>query len=160
MKFLSLLLAAATDSATTTSSADPAGGGDFFSTWGIWIILLAVLVVMFVFNFRARKKQETEMKNKMDALKPGDNIETIGRIYGTIVSIDNDNETILIKTGDDEHCGYIKIDKLAVYRTIPELSPVVEENLPENNQQTEQEQEQATSANEPIENNEQEEKAE
>lgn len=158
MKFLSLLLAAATDSAATTSSAGAAGGGDFFSTWGIWIILLAVLVVMFVFNFRARKKQETEMKNKMDALKPGDNIETIGRIYGTIVSIDNDNETILIKTGDDEHCGYIKIDKLAVYRTIPELSPVVEENLPENNQQTEQEQ--AASANEPAENNVQEEKAE
>lgn len=158
MKFLSLLLAAATDSAATTSSAGAAGGGDFFSTWGIWIILLVVLVVMFVFNFRARKKQETEMKNKMDALKPGDNIETIGRIYGTIVSIDNDNETILIKTGDDEHCGYIKIDKLAVYRTIPELSPVVEENLPENNQQTEQEQ--AASANEPAENNVQEEKAE
>lgn len=158
MKFLSLLLAAATDSAATTSSAGAAGGGDFFSTWGIWIILLAVLVVMFVFNFRARKKQETEMKNKMDALKPGDDIETIGRIYGTIVSIDNDNETILIKTGDDEHCGYIKIDKLAVYRTIPELSPVAEENLPENNQQTEQEQ--AASANEPAENNVQEEKAE
>lgn len=158
MKFLSFLLTAAADSAVGTSSSDAASGGDFFSTWGIWIILLAVLIVMFVFNFRARKKQETEMKNKMDALKPGDNIETIGRIYGTIVSIDNDNETILIKTGDDEHCGYIKIDKLAVYRTIPELSPVAEETLPEQEQQTEQEQ--TTSVDEPVENNAQEEKAE
>lgn len=62
----------------------------------------------------------------MSALKPGDRIETIGRIYGTIVSVDNEENTVVILTGDDEHSSYVKLDKMAIYRTIVNQPPMPE----------------------------------
>lgn len=123
MKFLLISLLA---SANNSSSAAATGFSGFLSRYGIWIIIIALFAFMFVFSSRQRKKQEKEIEEKMNALKPGDQVETIGRIYGTIVSVDSDANTVVIVTGDDEHPSYIKLDKMAIYRTIVEQPPMPE----------------------------------
>jgi len=102
------------------------GFAGFMAKYGMWI-LLAVFVGVWIFmGMRQRKKQEQEINEKMNALKPGDKVETIGRIYGTIVSVNSDENTLVLLTGDEDHPSYVKVDKMAVYRTIVDLPPVEE----------------------------------
>lgn len=116
-----LLEATASDSASGSS-------GSSLTTWVMWIIIIAIFVLMFVFSGRQRKKQEKEMNDRMNALKVGDKVETVGRIYGTIVEINEEENTLVLLTGSDELPGYIKVDKMAVYRTINDFVPVAEES--------------------------------
>lgn len=115
-----LLEAAASDA--TSSSA-----GSSWATWGMWIIIIAIFVLMFVFSGRQRKKQEKEMNDRMSALKVGDKVETVGRIYGKIVEINDEENSLVLLTGSDELPGYIKVDKMAIYRTINDFVPAAEE---------------------------------
>ena len=81
MNFLINLLSSGSD-----STAAPAGctAGDAL----IWVIPLALLVGFWILQGRQRKKQQEEVQKKMDALKVGDVVKTIGLIYGEIVEID------------------------------------------------------------------------
>ena len=127
MNFLINLLSSGTD-----STAAPAGctAGDAL----IWIIPLALLVGFWILQSRQRKKQQEEVQKKMDALKVGDVVKTIGLIYGEIVEIDRDMETFVLKTGSEENCSFIKVDKMAIYQVIPPIEPQPEEQFGEEGQ--------------------------
>jgi len=122
MKFLfNLLNAAATSS----------GGGEKTSDngWVIWLILIGVCVVMFVISSRQRKKQQAQIEERMNALKPGDRILTIGLINAAIEEI-YDNGTILISTGSGDKISYLLIERNAIYKTINE-DPAFQPEAPE-----------------------------
>lgn len=113
--------------ATASSGSDSStSSGTNWTSLVMWIIIIGIFVLMFVFSGRQRKKQEKEMNDRMSSLKIGDKIETIGRIYGTIVEIDDEENTVVLLTGSDEFPGYVKVDKMAVYRTINDVVPVLE----------------------------------
>lgn len=127
MNFLINLLSSGSD-----STAAPAGctAGDAL----IWVIPLALLVGFWILQGRQRKKQQEEVQKKMDALKVGDVVKTIGLIYGEIVEIDRDMETFVLKTGSEENCSFIKVDKMAIYQVIPPIDPQPEEQFGEEGQ--------------------------
>lgn len=104
----------------TSASSTQTPAPNFFQQYGIWIIFAVFIIIYIVFTYRRNKKQQAEVKEKMNALKPGDKIETIGRIYGTIVEVNDAENTLVIRTGSEDNPGYVKVDKLAVYRTIPD----------------------------------------
>ena len=114
-KMFNILYSLATSAET---SVDQGGFAGFISRYGLLIVIAVLFIGMIWFSSRQRKKQEKEMNDKLSSLKVGDKIETIGRIYGTIVSVNEEENTIIILTGDEEHPGYVKLDKMAVYRTI------------------------------------------
>ncbi len=127
MNFLINLLSSGSD-----STVAPAGctAGDAL----IWVIPLALLVGFWILQGRQRKKQQEEVQKKMDALKVGDVVKTIGLIYGEIVEIDRDMETFVLKTGSEENCSFIKVDKMAIYQVIPPIDPQPEEQFGEEGQ--------------------------
>ncbi len=127
MNFLINLLSSGSD-----STAAPAGctAGDAL----IWVIPLALLVGFWILQGRQRKKQQEEVQKKMDALKVGDVVKTIGLIYGEIVEIDRDMETFVLKTGSEENCSFIKVDKMAIYQVIPPIDPQPVEQFGEEGQ--------------------------
>ncbi len=127
MNFLINLLSSGSD-----STAAPAGctAGDAL----IWVIPIALLVGFWILQGRQRKKQQEEVQKKMDALKVGDVVKTIGLIYGEIVEIDRDMETFVLKTGSEENCSFIKVDKMAIYQVIPPIDPQPEEQFGEEGQ--------------------------
>lgn len=100
------------------TSANQGGFAGFIARYGLLIVIAVLFIGMIWFSSRQRKKQEKEMNDKLSSLKIGDKIETIGRIYGTIVSVNEEENTIIVLTGDEDHSGYVKLDKMAVYRTI------------------------------------------
>ena len=95
----------------------------------IWLPLIGMLVIFWVIQGRQRKKQQAEVQKKMDSLKIGDVVKTIGLIYGEIVEIDRDMDTFVLKTGSEENYSFIKIDKMAIYQVIPPLNAQPEAEL-------------------------------
>ena len=119
MKLLLNLLAEATSS-NQDGLNQPNNG------WIVWLILIGLCVVMFIVSSRSRKKQQQQIEDRLNALKPGDRISTIGLIQGVIEEIYEDG-IILISTGSDDKKSYLTIERNAIYRTIPELDPIPEE---------------------------------
>jgi preprotein translocase subunit YajC len=65
------------------------------------LLPLILLVVVFYFMLiRPQQKRDKETRQMLEALKVGDNITTIGGIYGKIVSIKD--EVLTIETGTDK----------------------------------------------------------
>ena len=84
---------------TTPGTAAPAGnvaengapagteqGENPMGSWPLYL-LLGLLVLMFVFSSRSRKKQEAKRREMLDAIKKGDTVTSIGGIIGTVVEV-------------------------------------------------------------------------
>ena len=101
----------------------PQGGN-----WFIWV-LLGVLVLMLVysaFSGKKRRQQAEEAKQKREAIEPGFNVMTIGGITGTVVSVNEEENSFVLETGSDDNKSYIKFDKLAIYSSSNPNEPVEE----------------------------------
>ncbi len=84
--FLNLL-----DAAAETPTA-PTGG---FGQYGLMIVYLVVIgLVFFFFIIRPQKKKQKEEEKMRNSIQVGDEITTIGGIYGKIVSIKEDSYVI------------------------------------------------------------------
>lgn len=123
MNFLFNLLAEA--SSSISSSGDPQQQNPLSNLW-VWLIPIGAIIILMVISSRQRKKQQEVATQKLNNIKVGDQVKTIGLIYGEIVEVDPDMETFVIKTGSDANPSYIKVDKMAIYQVIPPLSAVVE----------------------------------
>ena len=106
--------------------------------WVMWVILAVAFVLMIAMTIIPRKKQQKQTQNMMDSLKKGDRVMTIGRIVGTIVAIDNSNNTVTIQSGEGDKASILVIDKLAIGMVINqnasapvEAAPVKEEKKEE-----------------------------
>ena len=103
---------AMTETATNvTNSGGGAGGG------GSFMPLLSIILVFVVFYFLLilpQKKQEKKQRAMIDALVPGDEVVTIGGIYGNVVSVKDD--TLVIETSADK--TKLKIAKSSVSRCV------------------------------------------
>ena len=82
--------AAATEATTTAARA---GGGDLVMT----IVMMVAMVAIFYFLLiRPQRKKDKQVKNMLAALKPGDKICTIGGIYCTIASLNEEDVTVTV----------------------------------------------------------------
>ena len=65
----------------TAAQPAPAGSGSF------WIMILAMIAIMYFFMWRPESKRRKQMENFRNNLKKGDKIITAGGIYGTVKEI-------------------------------------------------------------------------
>ena len=70
---------------------------NFFSTYGIFIILI---IAMFAIMIIPQRRRDKKIKAMLAALKPGDRVRTIGGSYGTISSVRDD--VIILSVGPDK----------------------------------------------------------
>ena len=59
----------------------PAAGGSF------WIMIIAMIAVMYFFMWRPESKRRKQMENFRKGLKKGDKVITAGGIYGTVKEV-------------------------------------------------------------------------
>lgn len=71
-----------------TTEAQPAG-----SPWSFWIMIGAMILIMYFFMWRPERKRRKQMEEFRNGLKKGDKIITAGGIYGTIKEV---HETSLL----------------------------------------------------------------
>ena len=71
------LLQAATDAAA------PAMGGN----WSFWVMIVAMVAIMYFFMWRPEQKRRKEMQKFRDGLKAGDKVITAGGIYAVVKEV-------------------------------------------------------------------------
>ena len=96
----------------------------------IIIILVLMLVVMYFLLIRPQRAQQRKTQDMLANLAPGDEVITIGGIYGDVVDVDEDKVTLEI--AEDVH---IEITRRAVASIVQEPEPVDE---PEESDETEE----------------------
>ena len=91
------------------------GGGQIV----IFAVLLVAIIGLFVWQSISGKKKQKEAQEKVNALKVGDRVKTIGGVCGFVVEINNAENTFVLETGTDTNKSYVKFDKGAIYQTAP-----------------------------------------
>ncbi|WP_375400280.1 preprotein translocase subunit YajC [uncultured Amnibacterium sp.] len=79
------------------------------------ILIVVVLAVLLLFMFRNGRKRQRDQATLTSTLKPGAEIMTSGGIFGTIESIDEEENRIVLKTGPTSQ---LTIHRQAVGRVV------------------------------------------
>ncbi len=79
--------------------------------------LVLGLLVLYLFVFRSKKKQEKERQKLLDAVKKGDQIETIGGILGTVLQLDE--KSVVLKVDETANVK-MRFNRRAIHRVVVE----------------------------------------
>jgi len=96
--------------AAAGGAAPQAGGGGM-----MWIMILAMILIMWLFMIRPQNKQRKEQEAFRNSLKKGDKVVTIGGIYGTVEEIKE--TTVLIKVDGETK---LRVSKNALQKDFTE----------------------------------------
>ena len=76
------------------------------STAGSWIMLIVECAFIFLFMYfvflRPQKKQQKQMEDLRNSVRPGDNIMTTGGFYGVVLDVVDD--TVIVEFGNNKNC--------------------------------------------------------
>lgn len=76
------------------------------STAGSWIMLILECAFLFLFMYfvflRPQKKQQKQMEDLRNSVRPGDNIMTTGGFYGVVLDVVDD--TVIVEFGNNKNC--------------------------------------------------------
>jgi len=66
-----------------------------------YFFIVAIIAVFYFLIIRPQRKRQKDQADLMSNLKPGTEILTIGGLYGTIVSMDDDRVRIVVADGSE-----------------------------------------------------------
>lgn len=92
------------------------------SSWYMIIYIVIIIAVMYFVMIRPQKKKQKEEQKMRDSLQVGDELLTIGGIYGRVVSIKDDS--LVIESSADH--SKIKIAKWAISQNLTVHEEVAE----------------------------------
>ena len=72
------------------------GAGTTGGSWMTWVMILVIFAALYFFTIRPQSTRDKELRNLRNSLKPGDEIVTIGGIYGKIVRVTDDRVVIMV----------------------------------------------------------------
>ena len=101
------LLAQATQGSAPATNAPPS------LLQGPLVPLLLGVAVLYFFVFRAKRNQDKQRTNLLEKLKPGQRIQTIGGILGTITQVNEKEVTVKV---DETNNVKIKFARNAIHR--------------------------------------------
>ena len=100
-------LLAQTSQATAATNAPPS------ILQGPLIPLLLGIAVLYFFVFRAKRSQDKQRTDLLQKLKPGQKVQTIGGILGTITQVNDKEVTVKV---DETNNVKIKFARNAIHR--------------------------------------------
>ena len=86
-----------------TGAAQQPGG---FGNWSFWVMIAAMILIMYFFMWRPESKRRKEMQKFRDGLKSGDKVITAGGIYAVVKKVEE--TTLLIEVDSNVT---LRIDK-------------------------------------------------
>lgn len=90
---------------------------NFFSQYGLLIVLVIALVVLMFISFNRRKKEDAYRNELMQKIVPGSMVKTYYGLYGKVLKVTEttDGKILLVETGEDKKVSYQNIHINAVY---------------------------------------------
>ncbi len=83
-----------------------AGGG-----WTFWVMIIAIFAIMYFFMIRPQNKKQKQIQQFRNSLEVGQEIVTIGGVYGTVRVIDEAENTITVEIASGVR---VKFDRSAI----------------------------------------------
>ena len=115
-----------------------ADSSNFWSQWGLLIILVVLLGAMFAWNFYRQKKYQKQEEQMINDIKVGTKVKTYSGIYGTVVGVyESTDGRVAILSLDGKTT--MEIDFRAIYavdqkqevKDEPQQEQTVEEEKPQ-----------------------------
>ena len=78
------------------------------ANWSFWVMIVAMILIMWLFMWRPESKRRKQMEEFRKNLKKGDKIITAGGIYGTVKEVKEGEASILIEVDSNVT---LRIDK-------------------------------------------------
>lgn len=91
--------------------AQPQGGGMSFL-----VMMVVIFAIMWFFMIRPQQKKQKEIQNFRNSIAVGTSVVTAGGLYGTVKSIDESDNTLMVEIARDVK---VKVDRNSVYATAP-----------------------------------------
>lgn len=79
------------------------------ANWSFWVMIAAMILIMYFFMWRPESKRRKEMQKFRDGLKSGDKVVTAGGIYAVVKKVEE--TTLLIEVDSNVT---LRIDKTMV----------------------------------------------
>lgn len=89
------------------------GGGGNIS---FLVMMVAIFVIMWFFMIRPQQKKQKEIQNFRNSITVGSQVVTAGGLYGTVKSIEDADNTLMIEVARDVR---VKVDRNSVFATAP-----------------------------------------
>ncbi len=86
----------------------PAGGQGQANPLALWLPIILIFAIMYFLIFRPQAKKQKQHRMMLDALKKGDRIITAGGIYGTVLSVRDKENTVVVKIDDNTKIELVK----------------------------------------------------
>ena len=83
------------------------------------IILLVAIVGLFIWSSYSNKKRQKQAQDRVNGIKIGDKVKTIGGVCVYVAEIDDSENTFVLRTGMAGKESFVKFDKGAIYQTAP-----------------------------------------
>ncbi|MCL5770687.1 MAG: preprotein translocase subunit YajC [Actinobacteria bacterium] len=120
-----LLVPASSGSTTVATNADGTPvQPSFLAKYGTWIWLIVLVVAFYFLLIRPQRQRSKAQQDLLGNIQRGDEIVTVGGIFGKVKDVGSDSLIVTISSGVD-----IKISKSAVARKIlPNVTASQDEN--------------------------------
>lgn len=66
------------------------------SSWASTLMLLAFTAIFFIILIVPQRKAQKKRDAMLNAIKAGDKVVTVGRVYGRVVSVENGGKDLII----------------------------------------------------------------
>jgi len=94
-------------------AAQAAGAGGGYS---MIIMMVAIFAIMYFFMIRPQQKKQKEIQNFRNSITVGSQVVTAGGLYGTVKSVEDADNTLMIEIARDVR---VKVDRNSVFATAP-----------------------------------------
>jgi preprotein translocase subunit YajC len=88
---------------------------------GFLIVLVGLFAIMWIFLIRPQRRRRTAQSDLLSQIEVGDEIVTVGGVYGTVRSVADDELTVEIAPGTN-----VRLDRRAVAAIVPDDEPTQE----------------------------------
>ena len=93
---------------TTTADGEEAGPAEAPSLSGMLVPVIGMALIFYFIVLAPQKKARKKQDALVESLKKHDRVVTIGGIIGTIVSIDADNQEVVLEVAPDTHVRLLR----------------------------------------------------
>ena len=83
---------------------------------GMILMMVAIFAIMWFFMIRPQQKKQKEIQNFRNSITVGSQVVTAGGLYGTVKSIEDADNTLMIEVARDVR---VKVDRNSVFATAP-----------------------------------------
>ena len=84
-----------------------------------WIMVGLFFVIFYVLLIRPQKKQQRETKEMQEQLKKNDNVRTSSGFFGKVVSVDKDQDLVVLKI-DESHNVRMRVLRSSIVAVLPD----------------------------------------